>query len=73
MKEAPGYAMNVELYEWVRTFHLLTEKQIEPALSCLAYAMDTWGTKGPRKYWANYGKAILEWLELFKPEEAFGI
>jgi hypothetical protein len=72
VKEAPGYKMNVELYEWVRDLNLVGwDTDPKRVLEEIARTLERSPFQG--EYWASYGKAILAWLELFQPEEAFGI
>jgi reversibly glycosylated polypeptide/UDP-arabinopyranose mutase len=69
VKEAPGYKMNVELYEWIMNLTGLKPTSMTPTelLKELAMNMiDDWGQNGGREYWGQYGKAILEWLTLFE-------
>lgn len=77
VKEAPGYKMNVELYEWAINLQppLNSKNGIADTLSELASYLKAANRyeDGGREYWYKYGEAIHEWLELFEPEEAFGI
>jgi hypothetical protein len=67
VKEAPGYKMNVELYEFLMSFSSRDLAAARPQDILLGYAkrLHSWSENGGREYWGNYGKAILEWLSLF--------
>jgi len=73
VKEAPGYKMNVELYQWAM-MHTTTGEGLKETFETLAHSLETWGRLyGNNGYWKEYAKAIQTWLTLFEPEEAFGI
>lgn len=65
-KEAPGYKMNIELFNWLQTVHMMPENGTSPAtiLGVIAESLGDWGGEG--SYWQSYSRALLTWLELFK-------
>ena len=73
VKEAPGYKMNVELYQWAMK-HTAAGEGIKETSETLAFSLETWGKlNGNNDYWLKYAQAIQTWLTLFEPEPAFGI
>jgi hypothetical protein len=73
VKEAPGYKLNVELYEWVKEGFNFPNGDLVLCMKEVAGQLASWGRNDGREYWKQYGEAIQTWLKLFEPEPAFGI
>lgn len=67
-KEAPGYKMNIELFEWLNRLHMMPQNGTKPTtiLGAIAEAMNDWATEG--SYWQSYSQALITWLDLFGDE-----